>query len=81
MPPVRKIVSTRDLPESLKPYGFFRLDVSHFSDHDKNVSTDCVFCNKEGKFVISVETGQYKCWSCLAKGNATTFINQLGRLS
>lgn len=77
MPPVRKIVSTRELPESLKPYGFFRLDVSHFSNHDKNVSTDCVFCNKEGKFVISVETGQYKCWSCLAKGNATTFINQL----
>lgn len=63
-----------DFPEKLKPYRFHGLDLTI---KGKNASCTCPFCDKEGKFDIKVETGQYNCFSCQTKGNIPTFLNWL----
>lgn len=68
------------LPENLKPYKFLGLDLNH-KEGDKNATTDCLFCDREDKFNISQETGQYRCWVCGEKGNVFDFIQKLHAIS
>lgn len=41
------------------------------------VTGDCPFCNKEGKFYVSKAKGMYHCKVCGAKGNGYTFMTEL----
>lgn len=75
MPKIRQ-----ELPDTLRPYEFHGLDLVA---KGKQATADCPFCGKEGKFSVSVETGQYKCWagSCGKTGNAHVFLRELWDLS
>lgn len=50
-----------------------------YKDGSKEAPGNCPFCDKEGKFSVKVETGEWKCWSCRAGsdkggGNVYTFL-------
>lgn len=70
-----------NLPETLKPYRFHGLDFKHRTG-DTDVSSDCPFCGRSGKFAVNVDTGIWRCFICAAGsekggGNAYTFIRSL----
>lgn len=69
------------LPEHLKPFQFHGLPIS-YREGSKDVYTDCIFCDTEGKFGIKVDTGQYKCnRTPTESGNGRVFIRNLYTLS
>ena len=72
-------------PDSLRPYQFHGVDVNH-AFGEVNVTSQCPFCGKEGKFAVRTDDGRFRCWSCnigseKGGGNATTFIRKLWELS
>lgn len=67
-------------PEKLRPYLALGVDLS-WTEGDKDASGRCLFCNREGKFNVVIETGQYRCVACGQAGNTYVFIRELLRLS
>lgn len=52
-----------EAPTNLKPYIFHGLDID-WSTSSSEATTDCVFCGKEGKFSINIDTGLWRCLRC-----------------
>jgi len=71
---------SKDLPDSLRVYNFHGLDLN-YREGEKNATCDCMFCGRENKFNILVDTGQYRCVVCGVSGNQYVFIRELMRLS
>lgn len=68
------------LPPTLRPYEFHGVRFLRI-DRDE-ASAACPFCDREGKFEVNVQTGQYKCWVCeqgnkKGGGNAYVFMRLL----
>lgn len=72
------VVSSKEAPETLRPYLHHRVELKWASDSDA-IGT-CPFCDKERKFFVSQKTGQYDCKIC-GGGNAYTFIRKLHEAS
>lgn len=75
------VAFSKDLPETLQPYAALGLDIG-WSAGDKDVSTDCPWCGREGRFNIRVKDGLWRCPACeegneSGGGNATVFVNLL----
>ncbi len=71
-------------PKHLRPYEFHGVDF-HETDVEQ-AKADCVLCGREGKFVVKVETGQYRCLVCnegndKGGGNAIVFLRKLWEAS
>lgn len=78
----KRTTKYQTLPENLKPYDFHGIDVYGWNGRSKDVSADCPFCEREGKFNIVVASGVSRCVVCNAgseKGglNAVSFVRQL----
>lgn len=71
---------TDEVPESLKPYKFHGLTISHRKG-TKDATTDCPFCGREGKLNINVENSKFGCVVCGVGGNQYNFIRKLHELS
>lgn len=56
-------VNGDDTPAKLKPYKFHGLDLS-YSNGDKEALATCPFCDHDGKFSITIESGEWRCLSC-----------------
>lgn len=74
-----------EMLDTLKPYAFHGLDVSHEVSGGE-VLTDCPFCGRDRKLSIQVQTGQWRCFICQqgserGGGNATTFVRLLFELA
>jgi hypothetical protein len=74
-------VTGSELPPKLRPYVFHGLDLS-WRPGDEQAHCSCPWCGREGKFSISAETGQWRCWVCAegnenGGGNALTFLRLL----
>lgn len=67
---------TDEVLESLKPYKFHGLTISHRKG-DKDATTDCPFCGRDGKLNINVENSKFGCVVCGVSGNQFTFIREL----
>jgi hypothetical protein len=64
------------IPPTLRPFAFHGLRLD-YSDGVK-AKCDCPSCGREGgKFDISLESGEYKCFSCDFHGGSTTFMRWL----
>lgn len=73
------------VPDTLKPYEFHGVELE-YRDSDKQAVGECPFCQRDGKFSVNLETGQFQCFVCregTAKGggNATVFVRRLHELS
>jgi hypothetical protein len=71
---------SRDVPETLRPYGAHGLDLQ-YRDSDKEALADCPYCGRENKFSVNIETGQYRCVVCDESGNAYIFLRKLWDIS
>lgn len=60
-------------PKNLKPYQFHGVNLEWSENSEQGIG-DCPLCGKEGKFYVSVATGQWDCKVCAAKGNVYTFL-------
>lgn len=68
-------------PEKLRPYFFMGVNLE-WKDGDKDAYGDCLFCGREKKFSVKIETGQFRCVVCeegneSGGGNVYTFLRQL----
>lgn len=72
MPKVKKV------PATLRPYLFHGVDIDA-EEGDTQAQGTCPFCGKE-KFGVKLETGEFHCFVCGAKGNHATFLRQLWEL-
>ena len=71
--------------KALKPYVFHGLDLD-VSDGAEQAIGQCPWCGRDGKFYVSVETGQWDCKVCRAGtdkggGNVYTFLRLLHEAS
>jgi ribosomal protein L37AE/L43A len=80
---------TTEVPEKLRPYEANGIDLN-YGDGDDDATGDCPWCGGEGKFVVRVETGQWRCFVCnegeengkpIKGGNTHTFIKMLHKRS
>lgn len=69
-----------EVPETLKPYKFHGLTISHRKGA-KDATSDCPFCGRENKFNINVENSKFGCVVCGESGNQYTFIRKLHEVS
>lgn len=74
----------QNVPDKLKPYANLGLDFA--TTTGKESLATCPFCSSEGKFSVTNETGQYRCFVCATGsenggGNILTFIRSLYRLA
>jgi hypothetical protein len=72
-----------NIPEKIRPYIFHGVNLTWT---DKVATGDCPWCGKEGKFSVSVETGQWRCFVCgegndKGGGNIYTFLQLLWKLA
>lgn len=65
----------KNTPEQLKPFVFHGVDIDATTREEAVAA--CPFCGREGKFYVSVGTGQYSCKVCMEQGNAVTFLRKL----
>jgi ribosomal protein L37AE/L43A len=84
VPVIRKSIE-RDVPDTLKPYIHFGVDLQ-WKNSDKDATADCPFCNRTNKFAVKIETGLWRCLVCnegssngkaIKGGNAVVFIRTL----
>ena len=68
--------AVKKAPDGLRPYLFYGLTLE-WENGDDEASGECPSCGTEDKFSINVETGEYNCYYCGFKGNATTFLRWL----
>lgn len=73
-------MNVKDAPEKLRPYLFHGLDLN-YTKGEKDAVGDCVFCGRDGRFSIKVDTGQWQCLKCMEKGNIYSFLDKLLALS
>ena len=50
-------------PESLKPYTFHGVDLQ-WRDRDTHAKGECPFCGREGKFMVDLSSGLWRCLVC-----------------
>lgn len=74
------VKAAQDLPDGLRPFTHLGLD-PQMRPEDKEAKADCPLCGKEGKLSIRVDTTEWHCWSCAARGNALSFVRQLWEAS
>lgn len=77
--------STDTCPPVLKPYRFHGLNLNYYGK-EKNLTTDCPWCGREGKFVVQQDRGIWRCLVCSegsekGGGNSHTFIRTLFKIS
>ncbi len=70
------MVSTRQLPDKLKPFGFHGVRFQK-SGSDGNVVADCPFCDKPMHFFASSSTGLWDCKRCGEEGNVVVFLSKV----
>lgn len=70
-----------ELPDSLKVYSFHKIQNLRWERTNDDAYADCPFCDRAGKFGISIETTKYQCLVCGAKGNEYTFARSIWDLS
>jgi hypothetical protein len=63
-----------DEPEGIR---FFKWHQMELLERGSQAITNCLFCDKPGKFYISIETGEWKCHRCGESGNPMTFSRRL----
>jgi hypothetical protein len=72
-------------PAKLRPYEFHGVQLN-WEDGKEQAVGDCPWCGKEGKFVVLMETGQWRCFVCNEGsengkvnrgGNAYTFLRMI----
>lgn len=63
-------------PEMLKPFTFHGLDFT-IPRGNTEATAQCPFCERDGKFSVNTETGQWECKVCMTKGNIHTFLRKL----
>ena len=68
-----------DTPKELRPFLFHRLELSWGGSSEAN--GDCIFCGRDKKFYVNVETGKWNCRICGKSGNAITFLRELHKNS
>lgn len=68
----------KDVPQNLKPFDFHGVELS-WGAGSSQARGRCPWpgCQKDGKFFVSLDTGQWDCKSCGASGNASTFLWKL----
>lgn len=66
-------------PDALKPYITHGIDLQHRSGKD-SVGT-CLYCDREDKFNVNVNTSTFRCVSCGKGGNQYVFIRDLHAMS
>jgi len=76
MPP---LTTPETIPEKLKPYTFHGMDLT-WRGKSQGIGT-CPFCQKEGKFHVGIENGQWDCKSCGKQGNLYGFLRHLWEVS
>lgn len=69
-----------ETPNKLRPYQFHGIDLSYRAG-DKDAYGKCVFCDRENKFSINIESGQYRCVVCEEVGNIYILLRKLHALS
>lgn len=69
----------KETPENLRPFLFHRLDVKWTGGPE--ATTDCLFCGRDKKLYINVETGKWNCRVCDKSGNTVTFLRELYQAS
>ena len=69
-------VPTAKPPEKLRPYLFHGVELA-WADGDNNAMADCPLCGRTAKFGVKISTGEYYCFKCGEKGNATVFLRWL----
>jgi len=75
-----KVNQATETPQYLRPYEFLGLELTYKAG-DKDAYADCIYCEREGKMGIKVETGQFRCNVCEEKGNIRVFMQKLQELS
>lgn len=68
------------IPDKLKPFKFHGVDIDH-KEGQEQAWGECILCNRERKFCVSLRTGQWDCKVCGAAGNIVTFLRQLWEAS
>ena len=63
-----------DVPDGIAPYLSLGVDLTKNRDE---WSGECPLCGDNGKFSVVESTSVFHCWSCEAKGNSTSFVEQL----
>ena len=68
-------------PKYLKPFIFHGVDLN-WEEGSEQATGECPFCGREGKFVVKIETGVWRCLVCSAGsdkggGNVLTFLRLL----
>lgn len=74
--PTQSRESQDDTLETLKPYKFHGLTISHRKGA-KDATADCPFCGREGKLNINVNDSKFGCVICGESGNQFSFIRKL----
>lgn len=67
------MASTKDVPEKLRPYIFYGVDLNVDEVQSQG---ECPFCGRR-KLGIKTEDGQFRCVACETSGNIYTFIARL----
>lgn len=73
-------IPVNEVPKTLRPYLFHGLDLGWRGK--EQATCDCPWCGREGKFVVKVETGEWRCYVCAegsekGGGNVYTFLRLL----
>ena len=72
------MIRLKDLPQNIKPFACHGIEVEK-PNNSGNWVADCPYCEKERKFFITEETGQWDCKSCGKSGNIITFLTDLSK--
>lgn len=79
MPKLAKRIEKNETPDQIKPFAFHGLDLD-WGISGSEALGDCVFCGKEGKFSVRVETGQWQCFRCGESGGIYKFLHSFWNL-
>lgn len=74
-----------DIPDTLKPYVWHGVELNVLKDGNQ-VTGDCPFCGREGKFVVRKDDGRWRCLLCATGsskggGNIPSFLASILDLS
>lgn len=77
--------SAGGMPKNLRPYLFHGVEL-RWRDGEAEAVGACPWCGRDGKFNVSAETGQWRCWVCQegsekGGGNVYVFLRKLWELS
>jgi len=69
-----------DTPDNLKPFLSHGL-VLDYSKGSTEATGDCIFCERDDRFSINIESSRWHCLKCGEKGNQYSFLSKLLTLS